>query len=433
MCGIVGYITNNKKFEGSSYLRDYFRQALFVDTLRGKDSTGIFAAPHDNLGRVNYFKRPVEAMDFLQMKIPSDIINRSNNFLIGHNRAATQGKVNGPNSHPFVHGNIIGIHNGTLRADDGLIDRNKFDVDSEALIYTLSEKPSEEVIPEILGAFALIWYDIEEEKLHIVRNDERTLYFGKVEFPSWNNQGVSNTAYLIASERGMLKWVANRNGMKVKALSDFAVGKEYIIDPMDPEKFVTKKHKLRKDEPPKPYVYGSNTRALPNRHDKRNAELNSWGLSKYERVGFYLTKFYPYSANPRVNPPRYTYGFAEGYMMCEPFGKVMIHGLSQEQYALYDGKFSLRGFPVSANTTGPVHHEKVTVIIDSNRIEVDKEEESSYHDEDGRVISYQRWLQITKGGCGNCTTDFHYDKDVFWTDTGHPLCEDCANLFAKAG
>src|SRR3546814_12623264 len=33
---------------------------------------------------------------------------------IGHNRAATLGKVNGLNAHPFRYDNIMGAHNGTL-------------------------------------------------------------------------------------------------------------------------------------------------------------------------------------------------------------------------------------------------------------------------------------------------------------------------------
>lgn len=204
MCGIVGYVTGSNKI---SYEK-FFKQALIADVLRGFDSTGVIVGDERDFG---YYKSAVNAIDFLDMKkaeklINSNAINRTA-FAIGHNRAATVGHVNSMNAHPFHHGPITGVHNGTLRRYSKLDKPNEFGTDSEALYNNISRFPLAECLSNIEGAYALVWYNSEEDTVNLIRNDERPLTLAKVK---------DEDTVMWASEAGMIKWLAERNDIKIE-------------------------------------------------------------------------------------------------------------------------------------------------------------------------------------------------------------------------
>tara|TARA_R100001086_G_scaffold249777_1_gene190902 strand:- start:29451 stop:30674 length:1224 start_codon:yes stop_codon:yes gene_type:complete len=195
LCGIVGVI-------GSSWNErvKVFKQLLYVGTLRGFDSTGIFKVGVG--GSVEMYKKAVSAPDFLDFKHVDDIINSFGSVLVGHNRAATKGKVNNVNAHPFQFDNITGVHNGTLTHRHKLDDYRDFEVDSENLFYHLQRNGLQDTLDNCDGAYALVWHDSEEKTINLYRNKERPLHYAYSE---------DRKSLYWASEGEMLEWILEKN------------------------------------------------------------------------------------------------------------------------------------------------------------------------------------------------------------------------------
>ena len=70
------------------------------------------------------WKKPIAYDDLKDKKVSAltqGIRQHSTNWLVGHNRLATQGsKENNENNHPFENDTCIVVHNGCLSNDDGL-------------------------------------------------------------------------------------------------------------------------------------------------------------------------------------------------------------------------------------------------------------------------------------------------------------------------
>src|SRR5690606_14959358 len=109
---------------------------LVMDQLRGKDSVGVYGV--NPKGQCSYHKSTAHPSDFLQLKAVTSIINTSCT-LVGHNRHATLGAVNSNNAHPFQHGHITLVHNGTLDRYPTLEGQSAFDTDSECVAWNLSQ------------------------------------------------------------------------------------------------------------------------------------------------------------------------------------------------------------------------------------------------------------------------------------------------------
>lgn len=198
MCGLVGVVGTGINFVDSRV----FKQMLFVDALRGPHSTGVAVNGSDN--EVQVYKRAVNSTDFLQLKAGETIASTVNtDFLLGHNRYATQGAINDANAHPFTYGNVTLAHNGTLTDQSTLPDHTNFKVDSENIAYAmgLAEKP-EDVISKLIGAFALTWWNDNECKFYIVRNDERPMYVA---------HNKSRDVYYYSSEKLLMEAILERN------------------------------------------------------------------------------------------------------------------------------------------------------------------------------------------------------------------------------
>lgn len=206
MCGIVGVISNcSNGFTQKE--ADAFSDLLFLDTLRGFDSTGVMGI--DNSGNVTVIKEASHALDFMGAKeykdLRGDMIRRGK-FLVGHNRAATRGTVVDKNAHPFViDDKIVLMQNGTYK---GSHHHHKVtDVDTEAVAHVIAESDSiEKALQSINASYTLAWYNADEYKLNLVRNDERPMwvaYFGL--------SGV-----MFASEPDFIIMAAGRNDIKLK-------------------------------------------------------------------------------------------------------------------------------------------------------------------------------------------------------------------------
>ncbi len=200
MCGLVG-------IAGDIVARDVslFSQMLLADELRGKHATGIARIIKDSdTLRVGHAKLAISASFFRHLPIFDMITKPSVNLtaLLGHNRHATKGASDShQNAHPFKHGNITLMHNGSLTSHHNLT-KGHFTVDSEAICAAFQADGAMEVIPKLRGAFALVWADEEAQTLSFVRNSERPLHI------AFHHK--TNKMYW-ASEKNMLIWLLERD------------------------------------------------------------------------------------------------------------------------------------------------------------------------------------------------------------------------------
>lgn len=212
MCGHVGVAAKLI----TDQLKNAFTDLLYVDVLRGEDSTGVAAISSAWGGNPD-----IEV--FKEVGSPSDLFlvhgkgsrGRSLTFkpvsvYLGHNRAATQGKVNAESAHPFEFENVVGAHNGTvakwnLRDFHGYKD---FEIDSQIIYSHLSHTNSiDQTWAGIDGAAALVWWDKGEKRLNMIRNSQR---------PLWVVYTEDDKAVLWASEPWMVQVAAIRRGLKLR-------------------------------------------------------------------------------------------------------------------------------------------------------------------------------------------------------------------------
>jgi len=153
-----------------------FQAMLITDTQRGEDSTGAFVVNRD--GSSDSIKIASNPFNLFACKEWGTFRSKAISYgrmLVGHNRKATQGGISSENAHPFTEGKIVLVHNGTLRNHKSF--KTDKDVDSHAIAHAFNAGDHEEVLSKIDGAFTFVWYNIETEKLYMIRNSERPLWF----------------------------------------------------------------------------------------------------------------------------------------------------------------------------------------------------------------------------------------------------------------
>lgn len=205
MCGIVGVVSNCANGFSVKEMA-VFSQLLFLDTIRGFDSTGVFGV--DNNKNVVIHKDAVHGLDFLRTTeygaFKTEMIQKGK-FVVGHNRAATRGTIVDHNAHPFwVDDRIVLVQNGTYKGDHKKL--KDTEVDTEAVAHVIAETPTvEEALKKINASYALVWYDADAGTLNLIRNTERPLHV--VPF--------HNTGLMFASEASMLEYTALREDIKI--------------------------------------------------------------------------------------------------------------------------------------------------------------------------------------------------------------------------
>lgn len=209
MCGIVGVIGTDIGYKH----KKAFRDLLVVDTIRGGDSTGIIGVDGTD---VITAKKAIDGWGFTNMTLFTKHMTALTKptALIGHNRAATKGRITDGNAHPFKRDSTYLVHNGSLASWKGgsqkLHDADKTDVDSEAICFDVHENGFKNTIQTLHGAFALVSYDALTGIVSFARNSDRPLWFLKCK---------NSDAIMFASEAYMLYLVADKHDIDVEAES----------------------------------------------------------------------------------------------------------------------------------------------------------------------------------------------------------------------
>jgi hypothetical protein len=211
MCGIIGLYGAGTNFYTNSK-KEFIYEGLIVDSVRGFDSTGIALLPRSQKDQVRIYKRDLAGYDFVQQKSAARLIEQLSNSvgIIGHNRSATTGMVNDRNAHPFKHGAITLVHNGTVRNASSLVDRKEHPdgivVDSEYVAHALSMEDADDVLAKLEGGYSLVWFDEEDHSLHFARNDQK---------PMWLAFDHQDQNVYFGSESEMVVWLTARKNLQI--------------------------------------------------------------------------------------------------------------------------------------------------------------------------------------------------------------------------
>lgn len=195
LCGVAGNYISKEHWNA-------FEQLLHCSAVRGWDASGVAGVFQDK-EQVGWevIKGVGSSFNLLVDKQFNTMYNRRFDLraVIGHCRAATVGKNEQKNAHPFAFQHVVGAHNGTLNRRSP--DQHKYETDSQALFADINARGVEVAIPDVSGAWALTWYDKFQNTLNFLRNDQRELFIAVLKH--------SDTIFW-ASESGLLEWVLRR-------------------------------------------------------------------------------------------------------------------------------------------------------------------------------------------------------------------------------
>jgi len=258
MCGIVGALafdklSKEKERHRQKIMRYFTTELLLVTESRGKDATGAVVLFKD--GNYVGIKRGDKASDFLAklgeseecygglLKVWAEHDSPVRLYL-GHTRNLTIGpKDDNENNHPIKIGNIVGVHNGTIKNDDQIIKnlgcKRDGKVDSEAIFrlfehFTNKGKEPftmdmiQEIVYRLDGQYAITLFNADNPYQVPAFRDGKPIEFVFVK---------DYKLLFIVSETGFWSKVLfeyERNiayhGSKMPSLLDCTIEKETLVD-----------------------------------------------------------------------------------------------------------------------------------------------------------------------------------------------------------
>jgi hypothetical protein len=284
MCGIFGvvkkqYWIEDGDFSSNSWPTNYskisteddtaLKTMLYATTLRGTDATGVALIHHGSSPSVLVNKAPVNGIDFSRLSDWGDAENlllHDNIGIIGHCRAGTVGGQGTRLAHPFNNSAIVGVHNGTLKTWKHL--GSPTDASDSMALYSELNNCSNyiEVLADIDGAYALVWYDKTVNRYFFARNSDRPLSYIK-----------TDQFVMFASEWQTLNFAVTRSS-SFKELEDrpgykFMEFTKHVLYELDPKTMTFTEHKYEPVQKTK-YIQPSPTQKWTESKKARDAELS---------------------------------------------------------------------------------------------------------------------------------------------------------------
>lgn len=432
------------------------RQLLVLDSLRGEDSTGVAVVNRkgDDIIVAKQVGNPYELFATKQFDLA---FKRINKVVIGHNRYATQGKVNKQNSHPYEFDSLVGAHNGTLTSKYCLADHTRFDVDSENLFHHIDKKGLKDALDNMSGAWALVWWDKYEEEIKFLRNKER---------PMWLTTTKDGVLFW-ASEAWMLEVILSRNDIefsKPALLPEDTLYSFYV----DEKGEVAKPRVAASPSTKKEYIYqgnssnrwsGNGNHNQPNRNNTGNTNISNVVQLDPKNKGVTPSSVVASEEySPLLEISLKVHGKARDkngndFYMCRDFVHIdrdirlyikhsdrsdlmnKIIGAKMHQYP-----FTMQGDP---KKYWKVDHATVRLVtkIDSDKkpdlvtvidaVVIDGKEQPDdlgrpfYHNIKGKLVPRNEW-EKDHGVCGWCTGYVDPEQEYKFTMEGDSLCHLCA-------
>ncbi|MNF29809.1 Glutamine--fructose-6-phosphate aminotransferase [isomerizing] [compost metagenome] len=434
MCGLVGVAGHiNGKEEG------VFKRLLEIDTIRGPHSTGILGV--DARGFTTVVKKVGTPWDLYEYKSFDEIFRKKLTVLMGHNRFATKGKISSLNAHPFEHDHIIGAHNGTLRNQGLLPDHQKFDVDSDNIFHSISKLGVAQTVEKLCGAFALTWWDEEQETMNFIRNTERPLHICLSE---------DGKTIFWASESWMLEVTLKLAGIKHHPIFEPASGTlfsykiqiDYNVKELDPPKVealklhtyyvakTTSTSTTQGSGGKSGNVFDAANKENPPAKKTRSVTVSE--LIMQERVEFFVSSEAESDGGQR-------------YVQCYPTqddcnvelrvycadDKNMWDWLMQGS-CYFEGKIRRYSSSVDNPNAAYAVLDPRTIAETTTPVEDDTPEDEPemaviYG---GKVVDEEEFDLAVCGGCANCKQiAFIEDSDeIVWLDKFNFICQDCKEL-----
>lgn len=437
MCGHFGLVTRNMTYAKEKLIK----QGVYVDALRGNDSTGICMIKKD--GSSLTVKRGMHAYDYLQLRPVDSLFNSypQTNAFMCHNRAATRGLVNNNNAHPFIVGDIILAHNGSLTTFSNLPDSSKFTVDSEAIAYAVNKIGIYETLKLLQGSFALVWYNQKDRTLNFCRNKEREFHIAHTE----------DGDIIYCSEYEMIELVANRNNIKIKEYYELEEKQLVTIDLTSNNITEWTTEEVDFYVPPRTKYWqggkkgrkkGGQIVPFDNKNKTRSL-LSDYDLVKGDNLEFSAHSFVKW-ASSHVSPT-IVRGKMEGFTTNSPWLPVAIYGVNEKDFeegGIYTGdvislsRASGGGMAAYEIVLSPETVVKRGSLYDEGDKEpevVDTPDSICYlRGPNGILVTKKEWNRLTKHGCCNCSGNISEDDDeeVIWMDSGLPMCPVCVEEWA---
>lgn len=419
MCGLVGVAGHLDKDT-----KAMFEQLLYIDALRGGHSTGMIKASNYTQ---SLFKKAVMPSEFLQYKQVDAMLTSHGTVLAGHNRYATKGAINSINAHPFEHGKIMGMHNGTLVNQKLLPDHERFDVDSENIVHSIDKIGVMNTIASIDGAAALVWWNKEEKSLNFWRNAQRTLFFA---------HSIDGATILWASEVEMLELVINRSKGFARFQEPYSMKTEHHVKYTGIDGFKIPKCSVVKTPVYKrPAVVVKTNHAAANQ--KKAVVINNTGYNRgASKTLAELKKAYPvgsevkFNIEPNIESPSSIWGKIVGnyaasvrvYLARGDSKRAAIEKAGGTIAGVVDGYTTFNSVPQVTLSAASV----VTVVTGKHL------ENVAYKDSKGAVITSKHWDDLTAAGCECCTRSVYVPAEVGeWIAPNKFYCKSCTDLKAK--
>ncbi len=400
MCGMAGVLSSNMMSGDLSILRNL----LLLNMFRGEDSTGMFDVTPGQKPVVHYWKSVEHPTWFLTESFYPTWNARWKKTMpvlaAVHCRAATQGKIKKENAHPFKHGHILGMHNGTIT--NKFLNRDKFDTDSEAIFYNIYTHGIEKALGEIQDkdpAFALIWYDTKERSINFIRNSRRTLYY---------SEAYKDTLYWSSDDAHLKMGIAaNSYSKTVPFCTTFTTGTLYTIKLESKSLDFEKTHIKEAEEPIKNYGWSNYSSQHKQYWEKSSSDWLKDGKTSEE-----------------VGQPAYHY-----YKNFDKKSKLWFTEFQFQQ--LEDARkrekeAQKKLLPPSVNTV--VDMAGKPIKEDKLNDDLPFEKESVLYPYGPRFeicLDEKTYMKRLKKGCTCCASEPTLSDNVFWFNYDDFLCLDC--------